>query len=167
MATTVTGRIAASLASNFSKDLDVGTVDATPGGSGSLSFTNGAGAGKVEAVLLKAGTIAGSGTVDIDLAGVIADPAGDTITMTKVKGILVKNTEAVGVGTGFTVGGTFMDAIVVAACEIPVHPGGFMAIADPGASGMVVAAGSADIITLTNLDATDQDYEIYVLGETT
>ncbi len=165
MATTVTGKITAAVSANFSKDLDIGAVSATPQASVSLAFTNGAGANKVEAVGMKAGTVAGSGTVDIDLAGVLTDPAGDVITFTKVKGFIIRNTEAVGVGTGFEVGGTFASWVKAAGDEVVVHPGGFIAIGDPGAGGYAVTAGSADTITLTNLDATDQDYEVVVLGE--
>ena len=161
MATTVTGKITAAIVSAFSKDLDIGAVSATPGGVASLAFTSGAGAGKIEAVLIKAGTIAGSGTVDIDLAGTITDPAGDVITFTKVKAILIKNTSAVGVG--FDVAGTF--PIGGEVVEPYVHPGGFLALGDPGAVGYPVTAGATDVITLGSLDATDQDYEIYVLGE--
>jgi len=165
MATTVTGKITAAVSANFSKDLDIGAVSATPQASVSLAFTSGAGANKVEAVGMKAGTVAGSGTVDIDLAGVLTDPAGDVITFTKVKGFIIKNTEDVGVGTGFEVGGTFASWVKAAGDEVVVHPGGFLAIGDPGAGGYGVTAGSADTITLTNLDATDQDYEVVVLGE--
>jgi len=165
MATTVTGKITAAVSANFSKDLDIGAVSATPQASVSLAFTNGAGANKVEAVGMKAGTVAGSGTVDIDLAGVLTDPAGDVITFSKVKGFIIRNTEAVGVGTGFEVGGNFASWVKAAGDEVVVHPGGFVAIGDPGADGYAVTADSADTITLTNLDATDQDYEIVVLGE--
>ncbi|KKM63426.1 hypothetical protein LCGC14_1511630, partial [marine sediment metagenome] len=127
MATTVTGKITAAVSANFSKDLDIGAVSATPQASVSLAFTNGAGANKVEAVGMKAGTVAGSGTVDIDLAGVLTDPAGDVITFTKVKGFIIKNTEAVGTGTGFEVGGTFASWVKAAGDEVVVHPGGFLA----------------------------------------
>ena len=70
-----------------------------------IEFANGVGANKVEQVGIKTGPIAASGSADVDLAGTLTDPGGDTITFTKVKGLLIKNTSAIGDGIEIT--GTF------------------------------------------------------------
>lgn len=165
MATTVTGKITGSLSSIFSKSLDVGSVDATPTLSISDAFTNGTGANKIEAAIIKADSIAASDTEDIDLAGVIADPAGDTVTMTKVKGFLIKNTSTS--GDGISIGGTFISWLGAAGDLVKLPAGASLMVSNPSADGYAVTAGSADIITLTNLDALNaQTYEIEVIGET-
>ncbi len=163
MATTVTGKITAALSANWSKDLDIGAVAATPQSSVSLTFTNGEGANKVEAVAIKAGTVAGSGSVDIDLAGTLTDPGGDVITFNKIKGFLVKNKSDS--GSGFEVGGSFDTWLKASGDEVKVMPGGFLAIGNPTAAGFAVTPTTADTMTLSNLGATDQDYEVIVLGE--
>ena len=131
MATTVTGKITAALSANWSKDLDIGSVAATPQASASLAFTNGEGANKVEAVAVKAGTVAGSGSANIDLAGTLTDPGGDVITFDKIKAFLVKNTSES--GSGFEVGGSFDSWVKASGDEVKVMPGGFLAVGNPTA----------------------------------
>lgn len=165
MATIVTGNISASIAAVWTKDLDVGQVKATPAISKTITFANGTGANKVEQVALKSGQIAASGSADIDLAGTLTDPGGDTITFTKVKGFLIKNTSAS--GDGIEVTGTFDSWLKASGDGMKIMPGGFLFVANPTANGYAVTAGTGDTLTLTNLDSSNpQDYEIEVLGET-
>lgn len=166
MATTVTAKMEAYVSANWSKTLDVGSAAATPKVSAEASFTNGTGANKVQQVGTKAGSIAASGTADIDLAGVLTDPGGDGITFTKVKGFIVKNTSTS--GDGLQVDGTFDTWLKASGDGVgPIMPGGFLAICNPSAAGYAVTAGTGDVITLTNLDSVNaQTYQVEVIGET-
>ena len=164
MAKIVTGKVRATLSAAFSEAKDVGTVQSTPSLSVNDVFTNGSGANKVEAVVYDTGSIAASGSADIDLAGALKDPAGDLVVLTKVKGFLVKNTSTV--GDGITVGGTFASWLGAAGDAVKIMPGGSIVISNPTAAGYTVTAGSADVMTLTNLDGVNaQTYEVEVLGE--
>ena len=164
MAKIVTGKVRATLSAAFSEAKDVGTVQSTPALSVNDVFTNGSGANKIEAVVYDTDSIAASGSADIDLAGALKDPAGDLVTLTKVKGFIVKNTSTV--GDGITVGGTFATWLAAAGDAVKVMPGGSLVISNPTAAGYAVTAGSADLLTLTNLDAVNaQTYEVEVLGE--
>ena len=164
MAKIVTGKVRATLSAAFSEAKDVGTVQSTPSLSVNDVFTNGSGANKVEAVVYDTGSIAASGSADIDLAGALKDPAGDLVVLTKVKGFLVKNTSTV--GDGITVGGTFASWLGAAGDAVKIMPGGSIVVSNPTESGYTVTAGSADVMTLTNLDAVNaQTYEVEVLGE--
>ena len=164
MATNVTGKVTASVSANWSKDLDIGAAQATPQASVSIAFTAGSGANKIEQVGMKVGSIAASGSADIDLAGTLTDPGGDTITFSKVKALLIKNTSAS--GDGIEVGGTFDTWVKASGDEVKVMPGGCMLIANPTAAGFAVVADTGDVITLSNLDTVNaQTYEAIVLGE--
>ena len=164
MAKIVTGKVGATLSAAFSEAKDVGTVQSTPSLSVNDVFTNGSGANKVEAVVYDTGSIAASGSADIDLAGALKDPAGDLVVLTKVKGFLVKNTSTV--GDGIIVGGTFASWLGAASDAVKIMPGGSIVVSNPTESGYTVTAGSADVMTLTNLDAVNaQTYEVEVLGE--
>ena len=163
MAKIVTGKIWATLSAIFSEAKEVGTVESSPALAVNDQFTNGTGANKIEAVLYDTGSLGDSATADIDLAGVLKDPAGDVVTMTKVKGFIIKNTSSA--GSGIQVDGTFDTWLKAASDGVKIMPGGSLTISNPTAEGYAVTAGSADIITLTNLGATTQTYEVEVLGE--
>ena len=80
MATTVTARVKASIAANWSKGLDLGDVQATPTSSFSLQLTSGAGANKIEQVATASGTITASGTVDATVATRVERIANELVT---------------------------------------------------------------------------------------
>ena len=165
MGTTVTGSMSASLSANWSRDLAVGVVTAAPKVAAATRFTDGTGANKIQQVLLEAGSIAASGSDTIDLTGDLLDPGGATITFTKVKGFIIRNTSAS--GDGIQVDGTFNAWLKASGDGVKVMPGGFLAVCNPTADGYAVTGGSADEITLTNLDSVNaQTYEVEVIGET-
>ena len=166
MSTIVTARVKCSVVAKWSKELGLGDVEATPSSLFSLQLANGAGANKVEQVLTASGTITASGSVNIDLAGVVTDPGGDVITFTKVKVLQVKNLTE-GAGDGIEVGGTFDTYYKAGGDEVVVMPGGVHLGVNPTSDGWAVVADTGDVITLTNPDSVnDQDYEVIVLGET-
>ncbi len=162
--TIVTARVKASVVANWSKALDLGDVQATPSAAFTLLLANGTGANKIEQVGTASGTIEASGDVDIDLAGTLTDPGGDTITFTKVKALMVKNMSAD--GDGFEIGGTFDTWLKASGDEVKCLPGGLVLVVNPTVDGFAVVADTGDTITLTNLDSVNgQDYEVIVVGE--
>lgn len=163
MATTVRGSVEATLQAVFSKTLDIGTVGSQQSLSILTDFANGSAAGQIDQLAFDTGSIEASGSANIDLAGTLTDPAGDTITMSAVKAILVKNTSSS--GDGISVGGSFDTWLGASGDLVKIMPGGALLVTNPTAAGYAVTADSGDTITLTNLDSEDaQTYEVLVLG---
>lgn len=131
-----------------------------------LAFTNGTGANQADLVFADERTIAASGSEDLDLAGVLADAFGATITMAEVVGLIVYadpgNTNDVVVGDATApvplFGGTNP--------TVAVKPGGIFVLFAPNAAGQfTVGAGSTDDLKVANSSSgTGVTYTIVVLG---
>jgi hypothetical protein len=115
------------------------------------------------------GTLAASANVDIDLAGVLTDPYGQTITFAKVKGLIVA--AAAGNTNNVIVGGAaatqFASWVGAATHTVTVRPGGVLALftGSADANGYAVAAGSTDFLRIANSGGTTSvTYDIWVIG---
>lgn len=122
--------------------------------------------GRADRLFSDTRTLAASGTENLDLAGVLTDPFGATLTFLKVKAIYIKaaagNTNNVCVGghasAAFT--GPFSDATDV----ICIPPGGVLMLVHPGA-GWTVTATTADMLKIANSSSgTGVDYDVLILG---
>lgn len=152
--------------------IDLGGKSASASKNWSVSFANGAAAGQANVVWQDTRTIAASGTDDIDLAGVLTDAFGATITTAKVKTIVVVaadgNTNNVVVGGAAsaqwaTIFGDVTDKVVV-------RPGGVFALSvgDDDLNAYAVTATTADILRVANSGAgTSVTYDIIILGTAT
>ena len=137
-----------------------------------LALSNGIGASKANLVVEKSGTIAASASTNIDLAGSLTDIFGMTVTLAKIKGLIVENTSddlstptdaILHVGAGAT---PFLGPIVAATDKVEVEAGGFVAFGTKSEDGWPVAAGASDILMITNIDGVDQaQYRVTVVGE--
>ena len=167
MATTITGaRVGVALAALLSKSLDIGSVDYPANWSPAYSFDNGTGAGQANMLFTDERTLSASASEDLDLAGGITDAFGDTITFTKIKAIIIQaaagNTNNVLVGgAAAAIAGLFGD---VADVQV-IRPGGLYMIVAPDATGIAVAAGTADDLKIANsAGSSSVTYKIAVLG---
>ena len=134
--------------------------------SGAQSFTNGAGDDQVNQLWSDTRTLADAASEDLDLAGVLADAFGDTITFTYIKGIYIKNKStdaslkvlASDAPLPLFAGGTVDEGIVLPA-------GGRMYVEAPN-DGWAVTGGSADEIRLTHggEGSSTLDYDIIIIG---
>ena len=132
-------------------------------------MSSGVGASQADKLFSDTRTIAASGTDDLDLAGVLTDPLGATITMARIRGLIVvaasgnTNNVVMGVGTNpitTILGGTTP--------TLNIRPGGFLALFAPDAVGYVVTASTADILRFANSGAgTGVTYDIVILGAST
>ena len=130
------------------------------------SFTDGTGANQADLVFTDTRTLEASASEDLDLAGVLADAFGATITMAEVVAVIVSaaqgNTNNVVVGDATApvplFGGTNP--------TLSVKPGGLFLIMAPDASGQfTVGAGSTDDLKVANSGSgTSVTYTIVVLG---
>jgi hypothetical protein len=131
-----------------------------------MNFTNGTGAGQADIVWSDTRTLAASATEDLDLAGVLMDAFGATVTAVEVVALYV----------GAAPGNTNNVVIGDATAPVPlfggtnathaIKPGHFFFAGGPSAAGMfAVGAGATDDLKVANSAAgTAVTYNIAVLA---
>jgi hypothetical protein len=110
-------------------------------------------------------TLSASATEDLDLAGSLTGVLGGTLTIVKLKAVIVKaasaNTNNVRIIRPASNG---VPLFAAASDEISVLPGGFFMWCAPGA-GITVTAGTGDLITFTNsAGSTSVTYDVVFVG---
>lgn len=132
-----------------------------------LAFASGTTADKADRLYVAPITLAASASIDLDLAGSLADAFGTTLTFVELVAIGVfaddANTNSI------EVGGAASNAVPIfkATNDVAVvRPGGFLAIAAPDAAGLcTVTAGTGDILKLANSGGTTGvTGKIFILG---
>lgn len=168
MAETFTGTTKIVVDALLQGGFDVGTGRHLVDENYNTSFANGTAANQANQMWTDTRTIAASANDDLDLAGVLTNAFGTTITFTSVKAIIVKaasaNTNDLIIGGSATnpfetfLGGTNPSVLIV--------PGGSFAIVNPEATGYAVTASTADILRFTNASSgTSVDYNVIIIGE--
>lgn len=172
MATTIstaTGEI--SLTGTLQKTHETNTTVSAPFNiSLPQTFENGTGAQNANMYFEKRSTLAGAGTVDIDL-GAAVDAFGDTQVFTSIRGLVVYNlstdlatTLAVGAAATNPVSSLFDSTTD----EAIVRPGGMVMWLTGGSDdtdGYAVTENSADQLRITNKHASNTAaYRVVVLG---
>lgn len=146
-------------------DLATGELDLSL--TGTITFTDGAGANQVDRLFSDRRTLAASASEDLDLAGVLTDAFGATITNARIKAIVIKassaNTNNVVVGAASS--NAFVGFFGADTHTLAIKPGGFLVIAVPDATGWAVTAGTADLLKIANSGGTTTvTYDIAILG---
>lgn len=138
---------------------------------GVINFGNGTTANNIDLVYVSERTIASNTTDSIDLAGVLADGLGATITAAELVGVVLMNSRASGVvnTTNLTVGSASATNYVPgynAALGV-VKPGGMYLHVNPDATGIAtVTAGTGDILPIVNSTGASNTYKIALLLRT-
>lgn len=161
----ITATYAASASGSQVNALDLGTATFPFSSSLSGRFTSGTGSGMVDRLFSDSRTLAASATEDLDLAGVLTDAMGATLTFAKIKFVLVKaaaaNTNDVVISRPASNG---VPLFTAAGDSIAVQPGGAFLWVAPG-TGVTVTAATGDLLTLTNsAGSTGVTYEIVIMG---
>jgi hypothetical protein len=161
----VSATIKASVQGQQSNALDMGTVSFPFALAANSSYSDGTGAGQVDVMFTDQRTLAASGTEDLDLAGSLSDALGATLTMAKLKFVMVKaasgNTNDVVLSRPASNG---VPLFTAAGDSIAIKPGGVFIWAVPG-TGVAVTAGTGDLLTFTNSAAgTGVTYDVVLLG---
>ena len=131
-----------------------------------LTLTPGTTAGKADKLYAAQRTIAASSSENLDLAGVLVDPLGATVTFAKVKAILViaASTNTNNVVVGATGTNAFIGPFVDATDGLSIPPGGAVLITHPGA-GWSVTATTADLLKVANSGSgTGVTYKVVLIG---
>lgn len=162
----LTSKITLELSAVQTGSNDFGGPEFTPVMRKVLNLASGTGANQADLLFADTRTLTASATEDLDLAGVLADAFGSTITMAEVVAIFIfadsANTNNVVVGDATSpvplFGGTTP--------TFSVKPGGFFCVGAPNASGLfTVGAGSTDDLKIANSSSgTSVTYTIAILG---
>lgn len=132
-------------------------------------WSDGTGAGQANRVFADRRQLAASANESLDLAGGLTDALGATITLAKVRALLIEadagntNTLVVGGAAANAFASLFGDATD----KIVVRPGGLVLIVAPDATGYAVTAGTGDLLQVANGGAgTPVTFDITVIGAT-
>lgn len=133
-----------------------------------LQFANGVASGQADIVWTDERTVAGSGNDDIDLAGVLTDAFGATITAAEMVGIIIvadsTNANALNVGAGSN---PWFAMFMATGDGIKVFPNGVFVNFGSDASGLgAVVAGTGDILRVANPGGASCKYKIAILART-
>lgn len=148
---------------------DLGEAVATITKAYSAALTDGALAGQANRMWSDQRTLAASITEDLDLAGVLIDPLGSTVTFARVKALIISaaalNTNNVVVGGASAT--QFVSPFGGATHTLTVRPGATLALiaGSADATGYVTAAGASDLLKIANsAGGTPVTYDIIVIG---
>lgn len=153
--------------STLDKALDLVTPKAVQSFQYLLEMTDGAGLNQANTVWSDRRTVNASTTDTIDLAGGgLLDAVGDAFAPARIKGLIVRNRGAqnITVGRPAANGVPWMTA---AGDSVIVAPGGIQIVFWPTAAGIVVTAGTGDLIEVVNGAGSAVDYDIVVYGAKT
>lgn len=133
----------------------------------SMALAAGTGTGKADKLFSDQRTLAASATESLDLAGVLADPFGSTLTFVHVKWIYLKaaagNTNDVCIGGAAS--NTFVGPFADATDKVCVKPGGVAIFAAPAGAGWSVVATTGDLLKIGNSGGTTGvTYDVLIAG---
>lgn len=146
---------------------DLGVASFTASLNAGFNFTNGTGAGKIQAVYSDRRTLAASATDSLDLSDTLTDKFNTVIAFTSVKGIMLKadaaNVDPLMIGGAGASG--FNSWLSGAGDAVKVMPGGCLVLIAPDATGYPVTAGSGDLLEVVNTGGSEMNYELVIIGE--
>ncbi|WP_158719322.1 hypothetical protein [Streptomyces sp. NBRC 110035] len=163
--------LAVSAFGELTSALDLGTGKAAQSLSRSMSLASGTGAGKADRIFSDRRTLAASASEDLDLAGVLLDAFGATITFARVKGLVIA--AAAGNSNNVVVGAaaaTPWATLLGATHTLTLRPGAFLAVGTGAADaiGYAVTASTGDLLKVANSGAgTSVTYDIHIIGSST
>lgn len=135
------------------------------------ALANGTGANQADLLFVDERTVGDGANDDLDLAGVLSDAHGQTITFAEIVGLIVVNEAIDGTAntTDLTIGGgsnPFVGFLGGTTPTIgPIKPGGCFALFAGDAAGIgAVTASTADILRISNSAGASATYQIAILG---
>ncbi len=145
--------------------LDLGTASLPFEANLAVAFADGTGANQADRVFTDRRTLGASATEDLDLAGVLVDAFGATITFAKIKAIIVKAADANTNDVQVTRPAANGVVLFLAASDgLNVKPGGAFVWVAPG-TGVTVTGGTGDLLTITNSAGTTAvTYDVVIIG---
>lgn len=166
---TVTAEILARLKIVQSGSNDFGGPNFTPVIETLFNLTDGVAANQANLAFVDERTLATGATDSIDLAGVLTDAFGATITAAEIVALMIINKPRAGTPvntTDLTVGGG-TNGVFASAMPFVLKPGAVLLLAAGDAAGVkTVTAGTADILTVVNSAGASAKYQLAILART-
>ena len=167
MTTALIASIKAAVSASYANSQEFGSVAQDLKYSAAHAFTDGTGADQAQKLFTDQRTLAASANESLDLAGGLTDAFGATLTLTKVKAILVR--AAAGNTNNVVVGGAASNAFVGpfgdATDTVAIKPGGTLLLVAPDSAGYAVTAGTGDILKVANSSSGSAvTYDIVLVG---
>lgn len=159
-------KLVAQIVATLTDSLDLGTASAPLDYTKRITLTDGTGANQADKLWHDQRVIAASATDTLDLAGTLVDALGDTVTLARVKAVLVVAAAANGDDVNVQQPATSGVPLFLAAGDgISVKPGGAFLWVAPDAAGVVVTGGTGDLLDLVNTDAAAQaTVDVMIVG---
>ncbi|MEV6105703.1 hypothetical protein AB0M28_13445 [Streptomyces sp. NPDC051940] len=136
-------------------------------GQSPLALGSGVAANQADRLFTDRRTLAASASEDLDLAAVLLDAFGATLTFARIKGLIVKADSANinNVIVGGAAANGFVSWAGGATHTVTVRPGGVLALWAPDAVAYAVTAGTADLLKVANGGAgSGVTYDIILIG---
>lgn len=163
----VTATLQLTATGNHTSALDLGTATFPFAISITQSLTSGTGAGQVDRVFTDTRTLGPSATENLDLAGVLTDAFGASLTFVTIKAVIIRAAAANNVANQVQVTRPAANGVpffMAASDGISLAPGYTFAWFGSGA-GVTVTAATGDLITVTNSAGTNSvNYDVVILG---
>ena len=130
-----------------------------------LALAAGTGAGQADRFYYAKPSIAGSATLTLDLnGGGLVDPYGDALAFARIKKLIVFNELGPNTINVVRPASNGVPLFLAAGDGEPVHVGGITIKYWPGATAIVVTAGTGDLIDIVNTAAGAVTPEIWIEG---
>jgi hypothetical protein len=159
------GRIVLDILSELIDALDLSTVRDRLERKYAIALGNGTGVNQANNLFHDRRTLAPSANENLDVAGVLTSGLGDTLGFTALKAIIIvaaaSNTTTLTVSRPASNGVAFLAA---ASDAFILKPGGLFVLIDPSAAGIPVAAGTGDLINVSNIAGASAEYDVIFIG---
>jgi hypothetical protein len=134
-----------------------------------VNLTDGTAAGQANRIFHDTRTLAASANEDLDLAGVLTDAFGASLTFARIKGLIVAASaaNANNVIVGGAASNQFVSWVGAGTHTLTVRPGGVLALmaGAADATGYAVTAGTGDLLRIANSGAgTSVSYDVILVG---
>jgi hypothetical protein len=166
----VNATLGASVAGSYAGSNPLGSVVFQASQSALLQLAPGTASGQGDLLFSDRRSLAASASENLDLAGVLKDPLGTTLTFGHVKWIYIKaaaaNTNDVCVGGAGS--NTFVGPFADASDIVCVKPGGVALLAVAAGVGWVVTPSTGDLLEVANsAGTTGVTYDVIIAGTST
>lgn len=163
----LTSRLSVSLGATLTAALDLAEASVPLKAGAAFTLADGSGANQANRIWHDRRTLAASATEDLDLAGVLTDPFGATISFARIRAMLIKaaaaNANNLIVGNASANG--FISWVGGATHTVTVRPGGLLLLVAPDATAYAVTAATADLLKVANsAGGTSVTYDVVLLG---
>lgn len=172
MARSLLANLTASFRWSYSETTDLAVATTNTALTLEDELTSGTGLDSADRLFADTRAVSASANDDIDVAGSLTDPLGQTVSFAKIKGILIANlnstsTDIITVGGDGTQGfHTWLKTTGVSSTGgVRVFPGGVFLLWNPAAAGYAVTGTTADILRITEVGGVNTvNYKIVLIG---